>query len=98
MDPEERREKNWKTIKTVISYLMALVCLGLLIGVYNGDLAKEGGNGTKGGDGAECFYFIFTTLSTVGYGDMSPTTKWGRSLCGFVMLWMWLEPLLPWPY
>ncbi len=28
----------------------------------------------------DCFYFSFTTFSTVGYGDISPSTKFAKIL------------------
>ena len=32
-----------------------------------------------------CIYYVITTMTTVGYGDLSPTTVFGRAVANFVM-------------
>jgi Ion channel. len=39
-------------------------------------------------------YFIIVTISTVGYGDLSPETPYGKAvICGMIITFMVLVPL-----
>lgn len=68
-------------------------CLWIMIGTEELSNSKNGWlqNDTLNNDGGfntylTAFYFIVTTMSTVGYGDMSAGTGVERNFCVFIMM------------
>jgi hypothetical protein len=77
-----------KTRLVSVQTLLAAMCLYLLIGIIFALLYDFVGTLTPGGffgspsQGAitNCLFFSFTTLTTVGYGNLVPATAFGQSL------------------
>jgi hypothetical protein len=77
-----------KTRLVTVQTLLAAMCLYLLIGIifallYNfaGTVTPGGFFGSPGlGTITNCLFFSFTTLTTVGYGNLVPATAFGQSL------------------
>merc|ERR1712151_1294426 len=61
-----------------------------VIAVLFGSLIFAFENGVEDQDGfvsiPEAMWFVFVTMTTVGYGDMSPITPIGRCVCIITML------------
>jgi predicted permease len=68
-------------IDTVISAISGYILVGMAFGIlfYSLELIKPG-NFTNELDYFKAIYFSFATISTLGYGDISPITQEGRSL------------------
>ena len=63
-------------------FVLVLTCvLGTLMFII-----ESGQPGSSFTDIGTSIYWAITTLSTVGYGDITPTTYLGRLLSGFIML------------
>lgn len=61
--------------------LVLVICLGTLMFMIEGSQP-----GSSFSDIGTSIYWAITTLSTVGYGDITPTTIPGRFLSSFIML------------
>lgn len=74
----ENTESPWRLIgKRVIMALLAL-CLGVLV-VYLDRGGYKGGGGPNGEMTLiDCFYYATVSLSTTGYGDITPVTQQAR--------------------
>jgi hypothetical protein len=77
-----------KTRLVSVQTLLAAMCLYLLIGIIFALLYNFAGTLTPGGffgspslgTITNCLFFSFTTLTTVGYGNLVPATPFGQSL------------------
>jgi hypothetical protein len=77
-----------KTRLVSVQTLLAAMCLYLLIGIIFALLYDFAGTLTAGGffgnpslgTITNCLFFSFTTLTTVGYGNLVPATAFGQSL------------------
>ena len=70
--------------KIVVYFLFVLIlvtCLGTLM--Y---MVENGQPDTQFTDLATSVYWAIVTMTTVGYGDITPVTPFGRLLSAFVML------------
>jgi hypothetical protein len=78
------------TIQALAGALSVYLLLGLLFALAVGVAAKLGdgpyfAQGTDGNQ-SQHVYFSFTTMTTTGYGDLSPATRGGRALAVLEML------------
>ena len=78
------------SIQVVSGALTAYLLAGLLFASVIGILAAGADNGYfadgQRGSTSDHVYFSFTTLTTTGYGDLSPATRTGRSIAVVEML------------
>jgi hypothetical protein len=78
------------TVQAVAGALGVYMLVGILFSFAVGAMAKIGHGPyfAQGIDGTESqhVYFSFTTLTTTGYGDLSPATRGGRAFAVFEML------------
>lgn len=77
------RERNVVTVQTMFGVLALYLLFGLLFSaayVAIQDISGEPFFHSGFGDASEFPYFSFTTLTTTGYGDLTPATDLGRSL------------------
>jgi hypothetical protein len=78
------------TIPAVAGALAVYLLVGVVFSVAVSIAAKlsHGAYFAQGTDGTESqhVYFSFTTLTTTGYGDLSPATRGGRALAVLEML------------
>jgi hypothetical protein len=77
-------------IDAVSGVLSLYMMLGMLFAFVYGSLDRFGGDpffaGGEEATVARCLYFSFTTLTTVGYGDLTARTDLGHTLCIFEAL------------
>ena len=77
-------------VEAVTGVLSLYVMLGLLFAFVFGAVDRLGGEPffSSGAPAsvANCLYFSFTTLTTVGYGDFAARSDLGHTLCVFEML------------
>lgn len=78
------------TVEAVAGALAVYLLLGILFAFSIGFAAKAGSGPyfAQGFDGTESqhVYFSFTSMTTTGYGDLSPATRAGRALSVLEML------------
>lgn len=78
------------TLQAVAGALAVYLLLGILFAFSIGFAAKAGSGPyfAQGVDGTESqhVYFSFTSMTTTGYGDLSPATRSGRALSVLEML------------
>jgi Ion channel len=80
------REQGSVTIETMFGGLCLYLIVGLFFGSAFAAIEEIGGNAffhqltTAQADTNDFLYFSFTTLTTVGYGDLTAATNFGRSL------------------
>ena len=69
----------------ILELVFVVICL---VFISAGCIFEAESNGTEPGFGSfhQTLYFIVVTLSTVGYGDMSPTTEIGRVAIMFIIM------------
>jgi hypothetical protein len=78
------------TIRAVSGALAVYLLFGLLIAqlvtvgahIGDGDFFAQGTDGTQ----SQHVYWAFTTMTTTGYGDLTPATAYGRALSVIAML------------
>jgi hypothetical protein len=84
------RASRMVRLDAVMGVLSLYVMLGLLFGFVFGAIDRLGGDPFfANGDPAtvaNCLYFSFTTLTTVGYGDLAARSDLGHTVCVFEML------------
>jgi hypothetical protein len=76
----------WRSVETAT--VLGALCVYLLLALFFANLHLLGValqshyfNGVRGQpDYADCLYFSVTTLTTLGLGDLSPATQYGRTL------------------
>ncbi|MCP4306619.1 MAG: two pore domain potassium channel family protein [bacterium] len=77
-------EKDRIRIAEVVAALAAYIQIGLAFGfVFSATAALSEGdffNNGVAGQASDFFYFSVVTMTTLGYGDLSPATDIGRSL------------------
>lgn len=78
------------TVQAVAGALAVYLLLGVLFAFAIGTAARAGGGHyfAQHTDGTESqhVYFSFTTMTTTGYGDLTPATRGGRALSTLEML------------
>lgn len=78
------RQTQTVTVEAVIGVLCVYVLLGMLYSFLYGVVDQFGHTpffaGGEDATVARCLYFSFTTLSTVGYGDLTAATNLGHTL------------------
>lgn len=74
-----------KSLKKILVYfifvLILVTCLGTLMYIL-----EQGQPGTNFTDVGTSIYWAIVTMTTVGYGDITPVTFLGRLLAAFIML------------
>jgi Ion channel len=78
------RAKQTVTLEAVFGVLSVYILLGMFFAYLFGSIDRLGGNpffvGGQPATVANCLYFSFTTLTTVGYGDLTARTNLGHTL------------------
>jgi Ion channel len=78
------RARRTVTLETVLGVLCVYILVGMLFGFIYGSVDRLGGSpffaGGQPASVAHCLYFSFTTLTTVGYGDLTARTNLGHTL------------------
>lgn len=78
------RARQAVTLEAVFGVLSVYILLGMLFGFIFGSIDRFGGYPFFAGDQpatvAHCLYYSFTTLTTVGYGDLTARTNLGHTL------------------
>jgi len=78
------RSKRRVTLEAVLGVLSVYILIGMFFAFVYGSLNNLGGENLFAGGGtatiAKCLYFSFTTLTTVGYGDVTTRTNLGHTL------------------
>jgi Ion channel len=78
------RAKQTVTLEAVFGVLSVYILLGMFFAYLFGAIDRLGGApffaGGQKATVAECLYYSFTTLTTVGYGDLTARTNLGHTL------------------
>jgi hypothetical protein len=77
------RARGGVTTEAVFGVLCLYILVGMAFALVFGAIANITGHFFANGDkatGARCLYFSFTTLTTVGYGDVTAETNLGHTL------------------
>jgi hypothetical protein len=77
------RARGHVTIEAVFAVLCLYILLGMFFAFIYGTIDRVGGDFFAQNVQAtlsRCLYFSFTTLTTVGYGDLTATTNLGHTL------------------
>jgi hypothetical protein len=77
------RRRGAVTTEAVFGVLCLYLLVGMAYALLFGAIANFSGHFFANGDtatGARCLYFSFTTLTTVGYGDLTAATNLGHTL------------------
>jgi hypothetical protein len=78
------RARQTVTVQAVFGVLCVYLLIGMFFAFVYGSIAHaEGGSFFAGGQPttvAACLYYSYTTLSTVGYGDLTSHTNLGHTL------------------
>jgi hypothetical protein len=78
------REQGSATVQAVMGVLCIYLLIGMLCAFLYGAIDRLGGNPFFTNDVAatasHCLYFSFTTLTTVGYGDLTARSNLGHTL------------------
>ncbi len=80
------REEGSVTVETMFGGLCLYLIVGLFFGTAFAAIEEAGGHAffhqltAEQSETSDFLYFSFTTLTTVGYGDLTAATNFGRSL------------------
>ena len=78
------REQGSATVQAVMGVLCIYLLIGMLCAFLYGAIDRLGGDPffaqNVAATGSRCLYFSFTTLTTVGYGDLTARTNLGHTL------------------
>ncbi len=78
------RARETVTVQAVLGVLCVYLLIGMFFAFVYGALGHLGGvpffAGAQPSSVASCLYYSFTTLSTVGYGDLTARTNLGHTL------------------
>jgi Ion channel len=78
------RRMPYVSLQTVLGAVSVYLVLGLLFAVFDSIVSTMTGNQfftqQTGATTGDYTYFSFITLCTVGYGDLTPSTRIGRAL------------------
>jgi hypothetical protein len=77
------RERGGATIQAIMGVLCIYLLMGMFYAFVYGAIDRLGGAPFFNGGSAtasHCLYFSFTTLTTVGYGDLTARTDLGHTL------------------
>jgi hypothetical protein len=78
------RARQTVTIQAVMGVLCVYLLIGMFFAFVYGALGRVAGApffaGSQQSNVASCLYFSFTTLSTVGYGDLTARSNLGHTL------------------
>lgn len=78
------RAKQTVTVQAVFGVLCVYLLIGMFFGFVYGTLGRVGAGpffaGGQQASVASCLYFSFTTLTTVGFGDLTARTNLGHTL------------------
>jgi hypothetical protein len=81
---DDLRRTGGVRVQAVMGVLSLYLLVGLLYAFVYGAVDRLGGGPVFGGDTpatvAQCVYFSFSTLATVGYGDIVARTDFGHTL------------------
>ena len=82
------RSERRITLDTVFGVLCIYLLIGLTFAFVYGAVDRIGGQNilTGGDQGSDYLFFSYTTLCTVGYGNLIPATSVGETLAIFEML------------
>lgn len=75
---------NWTLVQVLLSILTGLIVVSALIWAFERNHHTGHFRGGLAGFGS-ALWFSLATMTTVGYGDKTPSTFWGRSIS---MVWM----------
>ncbi|HHG85260.1 MAG TPA: ion transporter, partial [Bacteroidetes bacterium] len=78
------RASRWRITVFFGAVLMICVVVGALMYVVEGAVPRAPGEGFT--SIPRSIYWAIVTLTTVGYGDISPTTAIGQTIAAFVMI------------
>jgi len=72
------------TLEAVFGVLCVYLLIGMLFAFLYGSIDRLGGSpffaGGQPASVADCLYYSFTTLTTVGYGDLTAHSNLGHTL------------------
>jgi hypothetical protein len=78
------RERGGATIQAIMGVLCIYLLMGMFYAFLYGSIDRLGGapffTGGASATASHCLYFSFTTLTTVGYGDLTARTDLGHTL------------------
>ena len=78
------RARQGVTLEAVFGVLCVYLLIGMLFAFLYGSIDRLGGSaffaGGQAASVADCLYYSFTTLTTVGYGDLTARTNLGHTL------------------
>jgi hypothetical protein len=78
------RAREAVTVQAVLGVLCVYLLIGMFFAFIYGTIGRLGGSpffaGAQQSSVASCLYFSFTTLSTVGYGDLTARSNLGHTL------------------
>jgi hypothetical protein len=78
------RERGSATVQAIMGVLCIYLLMGMLYAFLYGSIDRLGGDpfftGGAAADASNCLYFSFTTLTTVGFGDLTARSNLGHTV------------------